>query len=60
MLDKIRRAMGDQDRQYVVGICVHAEVELDDAFVGGRHQDRKRGRGAEGKRPILMAGRTPR
>ena len=55
MLDKIRRAMGDRDRQYVLGIRHHDQVELDDAFVGGRGRGGKRGRGAKNKRPVLVA-----
>ena len=55
MLDKIRRAMGDRDRQYVLGIRHLDQVELDDAFVGGRGRGGKRGRGAKNKRPVLVA-----
>ena len=46
ILRKLRRAMGDRDRQYLLG----GLVEVDDAFVGG-----KRGRGAQGKTPVLFA-----
>ena len=55
MLDKIRRAMADRDRNYVLGVREDEHVELDDAFVGGRTRGGKRGRGAEGKRPVLVA-----
>ena len=55
MLDKIRRAMGDRDRNYVLDVQDDEHVELDDAFVGGRTRGGKRGRGAEGKRPVLVA-----
>ncbi|MCY3626809.1 MAG: transposase [Gammaproteobacteria bacterium] len=30
-------------------------MELDDAFIGGRTKGGKRGRGDEGKRPVLIA-----
>ena len=50
MLRKLRRAMGDRDRSYwLTGL-----VEADDALVGGRRAG-KRGRGAEGKQPVLFA-----
>lgn len=50
MLRKLRIAMGDQNDLYkLIGT-----IELDDAFVGGRHAG-KRGRGAEGKTAILVA-----
>ena len=55
MLDKIRRAMADRDQIYVLGIRPTDHVELDDALVGGRAQGGKRGRGAETKRPVLVA-----
>ena len=55
MLDKLRRAMANQDRQYVLGLTMNGCVELDDAFIGGHTQGGKRGRGAEGKRPVLVA-----
>ena len=51
MLRKLRRAMGDRDRQYLLG----GLVEVDDAFVGGKHSGGKRGRGAQGKTPVLFA-----
>ena len=50
MLRKLRRAMGDRDRScWLTGL-----VEADDALVGGRRAG-KRGRGAEGKQPVLFA-----
>ena len=55
MLDKIRWAMGDRDRKYVLGIRHHDQVELDDAFVGRRGRGGKRGRGTINKRPVLVA-----
>jgi len=50
MLRKLRIAMGDQNDLYQLS----GTIELDDAFVGGRHAG-KRGRGAEGKTAILVA-----
>lgn len=50
MLRKLRIAMGDQNDLYKLT----GTIELDDAFVGGRHAG-KRGRGAEGKTAILVA-----
>ena len=50
MLRKLRQAMGDRDRVY----DLHGLVELDDAYIGGRKSG-KRGRGAEGKKPVLFA-----
>jgi transposase-like protein len=50
MLRKIRIAMGHRDSVY----RLHDLVEIDDALVGGRRPG-KRGRGAEGKVPILVA-----
>ena len=58
MLDKLRRAMADQDRKYVLGLTMNGCVELDDAFVGGATKGGKRGRGAEGKRPVLVRWNT--
>lgn len=50
MLQKIRIAMADRDSLYrLQGI-----IELDDAYIGGKHSG-KRGRGAKGKTPILVA-----
>ena len=50
MLRKIRIAMGHRDSLY----RLHNLIEIDDALVGGRRSG-KRGRGAEGKTPILVA-----
>ncbi|KAF3982148.1 MAG: transposase [Methylococcales symbiont of Hymedesmia sp. n. MRB-2018] len=49
MLRKLRVTMGDQNSLYKLT----GTIELDDAFVGGRHKG-KRGRGAEGKTAILF------
>ena len=50
MLRKIRIAMGHRDSLY----RLHELIEIDDALVGGRRPG-KRGRGAEGKSPVLVA-----
>ena len=50
MLTKLRAAMADRDGQYLLD----GLVELDDAFVGGRRPG-KRGRGAEGRKPVIFA-----
>ena len=50
MLRKIRIAMGHRDSVY----RLHDLVEIDDALVGGRRPG-KRGRGAAGKVPVLVA-----
>ena len=50
MLRKIRISMGHRDSVY----RLHDLVEIDDALVGGRKSG-KRGRGAEGKVPVLVA-----
>jgi len=51
MLRKLRVAMGDRDRGYKLTDL----IELDDAYIGGKRSGGKRGRGAEGKRPVLFA-----
>lgn len=51
MLRKIRQAMGHRDSLYRLGNL----IEVDDALVGGHRTGGKRGRGAEGKTPILVA-----
>jgi transposase-like protein len=50
MLRKLRTAMGHQDSLY----RLRGVIELDDALVGGKRAG-KRGRGAAGKTPILVA-----
>ncbi len=50
MLTKIRAAMGHRDSLYRLSDW----IELDDAFVGGKRAG-KRGRGAAGKTPMLVA-----
>jgi len=51
MLRKLRVAMGDRGRGYKLTDF----IELDDAYVGGKRSGGKRGRGAEGKRAVLIA-----
>lgn len=51
MLRKLRRVMGDRNQEYTLT----GMIELDDALVGGTHRGGKRGRGAEGKTPVLVA-----
>lgn len=49
LLQKIRRAMREQDRQYKLkGI-----VELDDAYFGGKNDGKKRGRGTSKSRVLV-------
>jgi hypothetical protein len=50
MLTKVRTAMGHRDSLYRLS----GTIELDDAFVGGKHKG-KRSRGAEGKTPVIIA-----
>jgi len=50
MLKKIRTAMKDRDSVY----RLQNLIEFDDAYVGGKRTG-KRGRGAAGKKPILVA-----
>ena len=50
VLRKLRTAMGHRDSLYRLTDW----IELDDAFVGGKRSG-KRGRGAEGKTPVLVA-----
>ncbi len=50
VLKKLRKAMGNKDSLYTL----HGLVEVDDALVGGKRSG-KRGRGAAGKTPILIA-----
>lgn len=53
MLHKIRQAMGHRDSIYRLSNL----IELDDTVVGGKRSG-KRGRGAGGKRPVLVAVET--
>ena len=53
MLRKIRQAMAHRDSIYRLANL----IELDDTVVGGKRSG-KRGRGAEGKRPVLVAVET--
>jgi transposase-like protein len=53
MLRKIRKAMADRDSIY----RLEDMIEFDDTLVGGKRAG-KRGRGAEGKRPVLVAVET--
>ena len=50
MLRKLRRAMGGRDRRDKLSEV----VQVDDTLVGGQRPG-KRGRGADGKRPVLLA-----
>jgi len=50
LLTKLRQTMGDRDSLYRLS----EHIELDDAFVGGK-QKGKRGRGATGKKPVIVA-----
>lgn len=50
MLRKLRIVMSERDSMY--RLCGH--IEVDDALVGGKHHG-KRGRGALGKTPIIIA-----
>ena len=51
MLKKIRTAMAHRDSLYRL---LHDMIELDDTYVGGKKPG-KRGRGAGGKKPVLVA-----
>ena len=53
MLRKIRKAMAHRDSIYRLGNI----VEFDDTYVGGKHAG-KRGRGAKGKKAVLVAVET--
>ena len=50
MLHKLRKAMGDREQAYLL----RGLVEIVDAFIGGKRSG-KRGRGAQGKTPVLLA-----
>ncbi len=49
MLNKLRRAMTDRDLDY----WVQGTAEVDDGYFGGTRPG-KRGRGTEGRRPVLV------
>jgi len=51
VLRKIRAAMAHRDSMYHL---INELIELDDAYIGGKRPG-KRGRGAKGKKPILIA-----
>jgi transposase-like protein len=51
ILKKIRTAMADRDSPYRL---LDELIELDDTYVGGKKAG-KRGRGAEGKKPVIVA-----
>jgi len=51
MLKKIRTAMADRD---IIYHLIEDLIELDDTYIGGRKSG-KRGRGAEGKKSVLVA-----
>ena len=51
MLQKIRTAMGRRDSIYRLSDL----IEFDDTYVGGKKTGGKRGRGAAGKKPVLVA-----
>jgi transposase-like protein len=51
MLQKIRTAMGRRDSIYRLTDL----IEVDDTYVGGKKYGGKRGRGAAGKKPVLVA-----
>ena len=51
MLRKLRTAMGHRDSLYRL---VEELIEMDDTYIGGKKPG-KRGRGAAGKRPVLIA-----
>jgi transcription elongation factor Elf1 len=53
MLKKVRTAMVHRDRIY----RLNKLIELDDTYLGGKRAG-KRGRGAEGKKPVLVAVET--
>lgn len=51
---KIRKAMEDRDTRY----SLEGLIELDDTYIGGKKKTGKRGRGARGKVPVLIAVET--
>ena len=48
---KIREAMQQRDTRY----ALNGIIELDDTYIGGKNKPGKRGRGANGKTPVLVA-----
>ena len=48
---KIRKAMQDRDARY----ALNGIIELDDTYIGGKKKPGKRGRGASGKTPVIVA-----
>ena len=48
---KIRKAMQDRDSRY----ALNGIIELDDTYIGGKNKPGKRGRGASGKTPVIVA-----
>ena len=48
---KIRKAMQDRDTRY----ALNGIIEIDDTYMGGKKKSGKRGRGAPGKTPIIVA-----
>lgn len=48
---KIRKAMQDRDARY----ALNGIIELDDTYIGGKKKAGKRGRGAAGKTPVIVA-----
>lgn len=51
MVQKIRKAMSDRDQRYKLS----GLVEIDDSYFGGKNKEGKRGRGAAGKTPVVVA-----
>ena len=54
MLHKIMKVMTDAEK----GRKLKGRIEIDDAYLGGKHSGGKRGRGAEGKQPFIVAIQT--
>src|SRR6056297_3628967 len=48
---KIREAMQQRDTRY----ALNGIIELDDTYIGGKNKPDKRGRGASGKTPVIVA-----
>ncbi|MFT8077298.1 transposase, partial [Salmonella enterica subsp. enterica serovar Typhimurium] len=45
------KAMQDRDTRY----ALNGIIELDDTYIGGKNKPGKRGRGASGKTPVIVA-----